>query len=218
MTTNSYQPTKKALDALISSRGLTIKNEVYISFEADSRLKTGIILYPGAKVSPEAYAPLMRSLAEHGYPSYIAKMPDDLAYNAPNIADVIMTEHPEIQSWYIMGHSLGGVIAAHYVYDHDVTGLILLSAYTYNDHDLSQRKMKVLSIIGDLDGLFNQRNINIRKVYLPEDTTYVTIEGGNHAQMGYYGKQKGDIDATITTDEQHRILLNEILKFINPTL
>lgn len=218
MTTTSYQPTEKALEALKDHEGMTITNKSYISFEVESELNTGIIFYPGAKVSPESYAPLMRQLAEHGYHSFIAKMPQDFAYLSPNEADIIIDDHPDIKSWYIIGHSLGGVIAAQYAYEHDLHGLILLSAYPQDKHDMSDKDIRVLSILGSLDGLIDQEKIDSKKPFLPSDTIYITIDGGNHAQMGYYGKQKKDIDATITTDEQHIILLNEILKFIDPTL
>ena len=42
----------------------------------------------------------------------------------------------------------------------------------------------------------------------------IKIEGGNHAQFGNYGKQKGDIDATITAKEQQNITVEAIIDFI----
>ena len=39
---------------------------------------------------------------------------------------------------------------------------------------------------------------------LPADTRYVPIEGGNHAQMGWYGPQPGDGTATISREEQQQ--------------
>ena len=40
------------------------------------------------------------------------------------------------------------------------------------------------------------------KEFLPEDFTEVYISGGNHAQFGNYGVQKGDGTASISADEQ----------------
>ena len=37
---------------------------------------------------------------------------------------------------------------------------------------------------------------------LPAAAVFVPIDGGNHAQFGYYGDQPGDNPATISRDEQ----------------
>ena len=42
----------------------------------------------------------------------------------------------------------------------------------------------------------------------------VVIEGGNHAQFGNYGKQKGDADATISREEQQNIAVEAVGKFL----
>ena len=42
----------------------------------------------------------------------------------------------------------------------------------------------------------------------------VAIDGGNHAQFGHYGKQKGDPDATISREEQQRIAVDAIEDFL----
>jgi len=42
----------------------------------------------------------------------------------------------------------------------------------------------------------------------------VVIQGGNHAQFGNYGKQKGDPDATITAEEQQNITVKAVADFL----
>jgi hypothetical protein len=42
----------------------------------------------------------------------------------------------------------------------------------------------------------------------------VVIEGGNHAQFGNYGKQKGDPDATISREEQQDKAVEAIKEFL----
>lgn len=42
----------------------------------------------------------------------------------------------------------------------------------------------------------------------------VEIEGGNHAQFGNYGPQKGDLPATISTQEQQRQTAEAIEAFL----
>ena len=45
-------------------------------------------------------------------------------------------------------------------------------------------------------------------------TEYV-IDGGNHAQFGYYGKQPGDNAAGITPENQQNQTVTKILEFIS---
>jgi len=49
---------------------------------------------------------------------------------------------------------------------------------------------------------------------LPEDTSLVVIEGGNHAQFGDYGPQEGDGTATLARDAQQRATVDAILELI----
>lgn len=42
----------------------------------------------------------------------------------------------------------------------------------------------------------------------------VVIEGGNHAQFGNYGKQKGDSDAMISSEEQQDMAVEAIKEFL----
>ena len=42
----------------------------------------------------------------------------------------------------------------------------------------------------------------------------VEIEGGNHAQFGNYGPQKGDLPATISAEEQQAQAVEAISDFI----
>ena len=42
----------------------------------------------------------------------------------------------------------------------------------------------------------------------------VEIQGGNHAQFGNYGPQKGDAPATISAEEQQAQTVEAILQFI----
>ena len=42
----------------------------------------------------------------------------------------------------------------------------------------------------------------------------VEIEGGNHAQFGNYGPQKGDLPATISAEEQQAQAVDAITYFI----
>jgi hypothetical protein len=47
--------------------------------------------------------------------------------------------------------------------------------------------------------------------YLPDDTNWVLIDGGNHSQFGYYGSQLGDNAATISREQQQELTVEAIL-------
>ncbi|MBQ3601265.1 MAG: alpha/beta hydrolase, partial [Lachnospiraceae bacterium] len=109
------------------------------------------MFYPGGKVEYTAYLPLMNSLAEEGILCVLLKMPFNLAVLDMNAADGIQEQFPEIENWYIGGHSLGGAMAASYLETHanDYQGLILLGSYS--TADLSTTELEVLSIYGSED-------------------------------------------------------------------
>jgi len=214
---SSYKATDIAVNALESTDTLKVYTDDYISFIPSSDNEIGIIMYPGGKVDHLAYSPLMRDLADQGYSTFIAKMPLDLAIFGSNQATDIIEENSTINEWYIMGHSLGGVMAAQYAYENQdtISGLILLASYPQDKHDFSTTEMKVLSIIGDQDGLVDLETYERTKAFLPSNTMYITLEGGNHGQMGSYGKQKKDMPATLTPEEQEYLIIESIMEFIH---
>ena len=175
--------------------------------------KVGIIFYPGAKVDYRAYAPLMDALAERGILSVLIEMPFNLAVLDVNAADGIREKFPQIENWYMAGHSLGGSMAASYLTSHkdDFDGMILLASYSTADLTDS----RVLSIYGSEDGVMNFEKYNKYKKNLPENFSEAVIVGGNHAGFGMYGPQENDGAATITAIEQIEKTVDAILTFIN---
>ncbi|MBR3789268.1 MAG: alpha/beta hydrolase [Clostridia bacterium] len=176
--------------------------------------KTGIIFYPGGKVEAKAYAPLMHSLAEKGILSVLVTMPGNLAVLDMNAAEGICERYPEIESWYMSGHSLGGSMAASFIAENskEFDGIILLASYS--TADLSNSDLDVLSLYGSNDGVLNMEKYEEYKSNLPENFKEVVITGGCHAYFGAYGEQEGDKKATITREKQIEITVNEMLKFI----
>lgn len=175
-----------------------------------------IILYPGGKVDPLAYASLASNLADRGIKTIIVPMRFNLAILSPNRADYVINDYPHIEEWYVMGHSLGGVMAASYAANNlnVIDGLILLASYPMDSVNLSTTDIDVLSIYASRDGLLEEETINSTKGNLPSTTNYVEITGGNHSQMGWYGLQDGDLEPTISKEEQLKIIVNEIVNFI----
>lgn len=164
-----------------------------------------LIFYPGAKVATEAYAPLMYQLAENGVDCFLVDMPFHMAFFGMNRAEEIMQEY-NYEAWYLGGHSLGGAMAANfaadYVEDHadGICGLLLLAVYPTKD--LSASDMSVVTVYGSEDSVLNMDKIVAGRKLMPKNYKEVCIEGGNHAQFGSYGAQKGDGTAAISAEEQ----------------
>ncbi len=164
----------------------------------------GLIFYPGGKVEFTAYAPLLRNLAEEGILCVLIRMPYNLAVLDMDVAEGIQERFPEIGDWYIGGHSLGGAMAASYAAEHvdEYKGLILLAAYSTKD--ISKSGLQVLSVYGSEDGVLDIEKYTNNRTNLPVDMEEYIIEGGCHAQFGSYGKQEGDGEPGISSEEQRK--------------
>ena len=175
----------------------------------------GLIFYPGGKVEHTAYAPLLRACAENGILCALVRMPSNLAVLDANAADGLRQKHPEITAWYMAGHSLGGAMASNYAaaHDEDYDGLILLAAYSTKD--LTGTPLRVLSVCGSEDGVLDWESYEKNHANLPADTSEVVLDGGCHAQFGFYGAQDGDGVPTITGEEQIRQTAEAIAAFVS---
>ena len=163
-----------------------------------------LVLYPGGRVDARSYAPLAAAIAARGYLVVVPPMPLSLAVLSPNAADQALESHPEIESWAVGGHSLGGAMAAGYASKNasQLDALVLLAAYASGGSDLSATDLGVLDTYGDLDGVLTMENHAAGKALLPDDAREYVIAGGNHAQFGDYGPQPGDNEATISAEQQ----------------
>ncbi len=177
-------------------------------------VKTGLIFYPGGKVEYTAYEPLMKACAEKGILCVLVEMPFNLAVFDINAADGIREKYPQIENWYIGGHSLGGSMVASYLAENknSFDGLVLLGSYS--TEDFSNDGIDVLSVYGSEDKVLNKEKYEENKKNLPEDFTEFVIDGGCHAYFGMYGEQSGDGKASISNIQQIRITADVISEFI----
>lgn len=191
---------------------VTEENGVF-TFEPQNPV-AGIIFYPGGKVEAEAYAPLMNSLAENGVLAVLVTMPANLAVLDMNAAEGICEEYPEVEKWYMAGHSLGGSMASSFISENsdDFDGIILLASYS--TADLSNSGVEVLSVYGTNDGVLNFEKYEEYKSNLPKNYEEFVIDGGCHAYFGNYGEQEGDKKATITREKQIEVTVEKIIEFI----
>ena len=119
-------------------------------------------------------------------------------------AEDVIAQFPEMQHWYIAGHSMGGAMASKFASDHpdQVDGLILMGAYIYGDYP----EEKTLTIYGSLNQSVED--------HIDYTENIVEIEGGNHAQFGNYGPQRGDLPAAISAQEQQAQTVAAIAVFL----
>ena len=171
---------------------------------ADGDYDTGLIVYPGGKVPAAGYGPLARSIAAKGYLVVITPMPFNLAVFGIGAADGVIAAHPEVTTWAMAGHSLGGSMAAQYIADHpdQIDGMAFWASYPATD--LSTLDLSVVSIYGTNDPGAARMSGPEAQAKLPPDTVFVPIEGGNHEQMGWYTGQPNDGQATIERAGQQR--------------
>ena len=198
-----YRAEDAALDVLASGENIEVRGSLTIlspSYPTD----TAIIFYPGAKVEGAAYLPLLDQLRRTGLTCILVEMPFRMAIFDINAAEDVMAQFPEIRHWYLAGHSMGGAMASQFAAGHrdQVDGLILLGAYLYGEYPSAD----TLTVYGSLNQSVED------KIDYTEHV--VEIDGGNHAQFGSYGLQRGDPPAEITPQEQQARTVEAISDFL----
>jgi hypothetical protein len=210
----SFQARNLPEGVMLTDTAVTItETKTYIRFQPTSDQQTiGLLFYPGAIVEPTAYAPLAHTLANDGYLIIIVKLPwgtaplDSHEERLWQTTQEIMLEETDIQQWVLSGHSRGAAIAARTVHEHEslFAGLILIGTSHPKEaaFSLANTQIPITKIFATEDGLASVAEVAANRIFLPEQTMMIEVEGGNHAQFGYYGTQLGDGKATISRDEQ----------------
>lgn len=166
----------------------------------------GIVFIPGAKVDAYAYMATFRQVVASGTTVVITKPTLNLAFFDLRPLATFERHAPEVRTWAVGGHSLGGVRACQIAKDAD--GLLLLGSYCAND--ISRSYIDVLSISGSRDGLSTPAKVDAARGLLPTTATMTEVQGSNHADFGAYGAQPGDGTATISRADARRQITEAI--------
>jgi len=211
-TLSAQEATERAVTVL-NDNGVQREDGLLV-FQPDSTTDKGLIYYPGGLVDPEAYAVSAQGIADAGYMVVVPKMPLNLAFMGINRADRIRADYPEIDSWVIGGHSLGGAMAAEYAKNNvdRVDGLIMYASYPANYEDFIGFPVPFLTIIGSNDPGAPKQQAFYEAV--SDSATLVIIEGGNHRQYADYSFQNNDGVATISSAEQQDQIINATIRFL----
>ncbi len=168
----------------------------------------GWIIYPGGKVDYRAYAILGFQLAqESGQRVIIVSFPFHLAVFDINAGKAWTDKYEDTEDWYVIGHSLGGVMGAQMAKNNEkVIGIGFLASYP--SANFSDSDVRMISIRGSSDRILNLAAFADAQGKFSPYTEFYVISGGNHSQFGSYGFQKDDGMATVTKENQIKTVVD----------
>jgi len=202
---SDYYRADEVAIAVMQSDAITLVEDNFIVLSPNTPGDTAIIFYPGAKVEYFSYLPMMEKIMlSSNVTCILVKMPFNMAIFDSDAADKIINRFPDIENWYLAGHSMGGAMASDFASKNQdkIMGLLLFGAYIYGNYP----EENALTVYGSFNTSVEEK-INYTE-------NIIVIEGGNHAQFGNYGKQKGDPDATISSEEQQNIAVAAVPEFL----
>lgn len=212
------------------------RTTIEITRDENSISDTGLLFYPGGLVDNHVYNGILSYFVEEtGVTTVIVKMPANLAVFDINAASDVIPDYPNITTWIIAGHSLGGSMAAQTVKNNpsDYKGLIFMDSYPADSTSLKDWSGSVLSIYSSIEKVSDDDQMT--KIFnllpdtidwdgensdYPDDTSssYTVvklIEGGCHSYFGSYGPQDGDYEPTITREEFHADVIEYMTEFFS---
>ena len=232
-------PLPPALDALTSSNTVEVStvevdswdgttpapadDNIYYTFEPKNmEPKVGFIILPGGNCDPRSYAPAAHAFAAKGFFTCIIPVPKCVAISGYMRADRVIKDHEQIEKWAIGGHSVGANAACIYARKSNaISGVVIWASFVDESTRLDNTALKVLSVTGALDGRATPELVNENAIYLPADTIFVEIAGGNHTQFGWidpspypYPYLELDNPATITVEEQQNKIVQTTSDFL----
>lgn len=215
-----YTAPPDQLAAAESTAGVTITAgrpaDGYTLAPSGTESTTALVFYPGGRVHPSAYVPVLAPVvARTQVTVFVPKPPFNLAVFDPGQAGPIIGSNPDIDLWYVGGHSLGGAMACRFADQRAdrLAGLVLIGSYC--DRDISDTPLSVLTIRGTRDTVLNREAYARNLDHLPEQTTTeVVVSGMNHTQAGAYHGQPGDSSATISDERAHAELRAALAEFL----
>lgn len=210
----SSKPMPEALESLKQAQQ---QDDYYLFVSENPVTDTCYIYYPGGLVYAEAYAPYVAAVAEQGANAFLLRLNFDMAMLDADAADNAKQSEfaqQHCKKYVLGGHSLGGLAIAMYGETHPEDGLLFISSYPHKDGLVDKHPAPMMVVYASNDLLATEQDVNDAKAYMPETTEYFKIEGGNHAQMGFYGPQNRDGEATISREQQQQILVEKTMVLI----
>jgi len=184
----------------------------------ESTPETGLILFPEGRMEFRNYAPVAQLIAQEGCQVVVLSRRLDKTYDREKEharIDAVMAAYPEISSWVIGAHTWGGIAAVQYAMDYPdrVSGVVLWAVRMDESGDLSGSALPALYVYGTLD----DENVNLlagSSPYLPPQTVYVPVEGGNRVGFGSFGPMAADVGAAISLQQQQGAAAQATVEFM----
>lgn len=201
---------------------ITHTDRSFVIEPAEGGSDVGLVFIPGARVDPAAYLwKLSGIVAESGATVVITEPTLNLAFFDTRPLSAFTADAPDVTEWYVGGHSLGGVRACQLAgagtdaaADPPVAGVVLFGSYCAND--LADTDLRVLSLVGERDGLSTPEKVADAAHLLPPSAETVMLPGANHAAFGDYGAQPGDNAATASDEETRDRITEAVAEFLAP--
>jgi CubicO group peptidase (beta-lactamase class C family) len=189
---------------------------------ARRRNDSALLFFCGGGVTAQAYAPLLRPVAEAGFPVFIVKLPYRFApWESHKVGAIVrakeaMAKHRDVGRWVVGGHSLGAALAARLTQSGPaaVAAMVLVGTTHPRDSDLSWLTIPVTKVYGSNDGVAPPERMFRNRHLLPSHTRWVEVAGGNHSQFGHYGWQLLDGRAAISREEQQALTRAALLPIL----
>jgi predicted alpha/beta-hydrolase family hydrolase len=206
---------------LSDSSALVQQDSTSLSFlPSDTKSHTALVFFCGSGIAADAYAPLLRPIAESGIAVFIIKLPYRFApFESHKEAALVrartmISTHSKVKNWAIAGHSLGGALATRMARTDsaNLSALILIATTHPKNDDLSFLRIPVTKIYGSRDSIAPKEQIIRNSALLPSQTKWVEIVGGNHSQFGRYGRQLFDGTPGISREQQEESTRTAILQ------
>jgi len=187
----------------------------YVLSPADAYSDRALVFYPGARVAPDAYlaslAPLVR---ETDTTVVVVDMPLNLAILDQGAADRVLDRRPDVDEWYVGGHSLGGAMACRYARANPdrLDSLVLLGSYC--DRSIADTDLRTLVVTGAGDTVIDTDAFERNRDNLPGSATVRELPGVNHTQFGSYTGQPGDTPTGTSYATAHRRLTDVLVPWL----
>jgi len=180
-----------------------------------------VVIYPGGLVRPQAYEWLARREAAQGRVTIIPEFWFDLPVLQPDRAKSLVAGYGHGKKTVVIGHSLGGSMAARFVANqdkwgsHPVSELVLLASYPATDDNLSDIPgLKALVVDAEHDQVVDKAKLDDGLKRLPAGTKKVQLDGAVHSFFGRYGPQAGDGIPTVSRAAAEEQLVGIIDSFV----
>ncbi len=197
----------EALAAAVSDADILIESGRFLSLRPQHVAeRMGVIVYPGAYVDVRGYIPTLRPVAAAGYRVVIVPMPLELAVLGINRALDVQAANPDLHRWALIGHSVGGSMAAAVASRHPdaFAGIIIWDSYPPSFANLAGFPKPVWHIHRATPDGLPPPSFAAQRALFPAASPWVPIRGGLHMYFGSFGPSgyREDWAPSITRDAQ----------------